>query len=164
MRILPALPVLAGLLLASPVLAAEAVFGIGQSNPQESRDDRDLSVSADIRSNTLADLGGVELRAGAGAVADGIDELWVGAGFTAEVPLGGSWFAEGSVMPGYYDFTDGVNTKDDLALRTRLGLGVRLDSGDAVSVAIDHRAGPDGGFRSEAERLGIQYHHSFGGY
>ncbi|WP_236638273.1 hypothetical protein [Mangrovicoccus ximenensis] len=163
MRVLPAVAALAGLFLASPVPAAEAVFGLGQSQPGESRGDRDLSVSADIRSNPLTYVGPADIRLGGGAVADGIDDLWVGGGVTAEMPLGGNWFAEGSVMPGYYDFADGVNTKDDLALRTRLGLGVRLNSGNAVSVAVDHRAGPDGGFRSGAERLGVQYHHEFGG-
>ncbi|MBE3638975.1 hypothetical protein [Mangrovicoccus algicola] len=145
-------------------MAAEVVLGLGQSNPGSDRHDRDLSVSADIRSNTLAELGPVGLRAGGGAVADGIDELWVGAGVTAEVPLAGSWFVEGSLMPGYYDFTDGVNTKDDLAMRTRLGLGVRLGTGDAVSLALDNKADSDGDWKSRPERLGIQYHHSFGGY
>ncbi|WP_138468482.1 hypothetical protein [Poseidonocella sp. HB161398] len=163
MRILPALSALAGLFLAAQAMAGEAVFGLGQSDPGSARDDRDLSVSADLRSNTLGEIGPVGIRLGGGAVLDGIDDLWVGAGVTAEVPLGGAWFVEGSAMPGYYDFANGVNTKDDLALRTRLGVGLRMPSGDAVSVAIDHRAGPDGGFRSSAERVGLQYHHAFGG-
>lgn len=145
-------------LMAIPAVAGELLLSAGQTNPTRDRGDRDLSIGAEARTDTLGQIGAMELSLGGGAMQDGLDSLWVGGGVNASLPVAGNWFVEGSVMPGYYDFQKGVNTKDDLTLRSRVGVGYRLPSGDGISVAFDQKSGTG----AAPERVGLQYHHSFG--
>jgi hypothetical protein len=65
----------------------------------------------------------------------------VGAGLIGIYTFADRWFVEGSVMPGYYDES---NARNDLGgsfqIRSLLGIGYTLDSGNKVSVAVTHKS------------------------
>ena len=57
--------------------------------------------------------------------------------------VGAGWFAEGSVMPGFYDAGDGPDLGSNLQFRSALGLGYEFAGGSTLSVHYDHRSNAD---------------------
>lgn len=65
----------------------------------------------------------------------------IGAGLIGVYSLSERWFVEGSVMPGYFDAAD--NDSDlggHFQIRSLIGLGYALESGNKVSVAVTHKS------------------------
>jgi lipid A 3-O-deacylase len=68
-------------------------------------------------------------------------DFFIGAGLAGLLALKGGWFLEGSVMPGYYRPSTPLNTLgSDFEIRSLLGVGYTLKSGDRVSLAFTHKS------------------------
>ncbi len=68
---------------------------------------------------------------------------WAGIGVKSRYEIGGGWFAEGSLMPGYYDAGDGPDLGGTLQFRSALGVGYDFGRGGSLSVHYDHRSNAD---------------------
>ena len=70
----------------SPVLAGEAILGVGADGLQGGPDA--AAVWLEYRTDPLHAIGPVELRFGAAGEVDGDGDAWGGAGLVATAPLG----------------------------------------------------------------------------
>ncbi|MCB2110499.1 MAG: acyloxyacyl hydrolase [Defluviimonas sp.] len=128
--------------VSAPAHAADWVLGFGTT---------DFSAKGAVDSGLLvAELHGrafnpghrLAFKPGLAAVVDLHGDLWIRAGIQAELPFGQSaWFAEASVMPGFYD--DALKNNDlgsAFEIRSLVGIGYGLAGGTRVSLAINHKS------------------------
>lgn len=126
------------LVLATPATAQEWVIGLSGWNL---RSGATGGMVAEVLGRPQWDYGWVQLGLGGAVAVDSDSNAWIGAGVTALAPLSGPWFVEASLMPGYYHAdSPAADLGSDFQIRSLIGLGYRLPSGNAVSVAIDHRS------------------------
>lgn len=78
----------------------------------------------------------------AGAVAlHSTGDFFSGIGLSGLFALDGGWFIEASVMPGYYRASSPQNgLGSDFEIRSLLGVGYTLNSGDRLSLALSHKS------------------------
>ncbi|RVT86868.1 acyloxyacyl hydrolase [Rhodobacteraceae bacterium CCMM004] len=124
----------------SSATAQELVFGGGivdfHSNAGQA-----AIVEVEYRFAPFTRLGPFDVAFGvAGAVHD-TGDLWVGAGLVNTARLGGAWFLESSVMPGYYD-AGRANTDLGHAFefRSQIAVGYDLTPTSSLSLAFQHKS------------------------
>jgi len=96
-------------------------------------------VAFELHAEPFYQIGRFELGLAGSVVADAAGDLFVGAGLAGLYPLDRRWFIEASVLPGYYRASDPANRLgNDFEIRSLLGIGYTLDSGNSLSLAIAH--------------------------
>jgi hypothetical protein len=99
----------------------------------------------------------------------GVATIYTGGTSFIGVGLSGRWklkrnlFIEGSVAPGYYN-ESGLATSlgSSFEIRSLLGLGLKLKSGDRISIAVTHKSNASTASRNPGvNSLLIRYNHAF---
>ncbi len=68
-------------------------------------------------------------------------DFFIGAGLAGTLAFKDGWFLEGSVLPGYYHPSTPLNDLgSDFEIRSLLGVGYTLKSGDRLSLAFTHKS------------------------
>lgn len=90
-------------------------------------------------------------------------DIFVGIGITATYALGGSWFVQGSVMPGaYVEHLSVNNLGSRFEIRSLLGVGYRLGGRDALSLAVSHLSNASTAqFNPGVNSVLLRYHRRF---
>jgi len=150
---------------ANAAAAGELILGAGAVDMQDRRDKRAGSFTLGAYTDPLTWWGPVGVGLGGAGVVDAYGDSWIGAGVVATVPMGDTFFFQGSFMPGHYNGVDGgIGMGDDLEFRTEIGIGARLANGSAISLNVNHRSNAGLGWKNPGvEELSLQYHIPFGG-
>ncbi|NVO57125.1 acyloxyacyl hydrolase [Rhodobacteraceae bacterium B1Z28] len=136
--------ILASVLLAAAATTAQAqsvIFGAGYADFSNSDSD-DLAIfSLEYQHKPFHQATRFGATWGAALSVDEDGNTHIGAGLIGIYSLSDRWFVEGSVMPGYFNASDNDNDLGgEFQIRSLLGLGYTLDSGNKVSMAITHKS------------------------
>jgi hypothetical protein len=72
---------------------------------------------------------------------DGEGDVFAGVGFAGVYKLKDGWFLEGSVMPGaYFESTEENDLGSRFEIRSLIGVGYTLESGNKISLAATHKS------------------------
>lgn len=94
---------------------------------------------------------------------DEFSNAHLGVGIVGTYDLGKNWFLEASVMPGIYvEDTPENRLGSRFQIRSLLGIGYTLGSGDKLSVAITHKSNASTtDFNPGVNAVLIRYHKAF---
>lgn len=145
---------LSTVLLTSPASAFELVLGGGNT---------DMSLS-DARNAPAFELeyhdqvSGLPFQMGAVIVSQTHGNGFVGAGPSFTVNFAPKWFAEGSLMGGFYRAGGASGASSGLSARALLGVGYGLTDDTAIGLATSHITRPDAdGTNSVTLRLRMNF-------
>lgn len=128
-------------LLAGAAQAQSVILGLGYADFSSSRGNDTEQFSIEYHHTPFHEGNKMSLSVGVSASATAEDDFFLGAGVVANFPLKNNWFIEGSVMPGYYDAGSVANDLgSEFEIRSLLGVGRTLASGDSISIALTHRS------------------------
>ncbi len=148
---------------ATTAQAQSIVFGAGYADYSAGGGDDQAIFSLEYQHRPFHEAARFSATWGAALSVDTDGDAHLGAGLIGLYTFADRWFVEGSVMPGYYNES---NAQNDLGgsfqIRSLLGLGYTLDSGNKVSVAITHISNAS----TQEDNPGVnsvflRYHHSF---
>jgi hypothetical protein len=106
-------------------------------------------VSAEGRCAARGRVGPFAIAPGLVAVADVAGSVWLGAGPVLPAPPGRRGLVEVSVMPGWYQAADSrADNGSATEFRSLAAIGLRLQRGGAVWLAVDYRSNGDLGSRN----------------
>ncbi|WP_170517753.1 acyloxyacyl hydrolase [Ruegeria atlantica] len=130
------------LLLAAPAAQAQSlVFGAGFSDFSDSQSDDEAAFSLEYQHRPFHEASRFSATWGSALTVDTAGDIHIGIGLIGIYGFAERWFVEGSVMPGYFSEGEGRNDLGgEFQIRTLLGLGYTLDSGNKVSLAITHKS------------------------
>ncbi len=121
--------------------AQEWVFGLGYADFSDPRSSDQAVVAIEYHAAPFLSRGRFDLGVGVAVTSHANGDLFAGLGLAATYGLNRRWFFEASVLPGYYSAADPQNDLgSNFQFRSLLGIGYRLDSGDAISVALTHKS------------------------
>jgi lipid A 3-O-deacylase len=127
-------------LTAAPLQAQELVVGLGYTDFNNNAAENGAALEVEYHFAPRWQLGSGDVYFAVAGMVDDPGDYFIGAGLGAEFPLGNAgWFAQGSIMPGYYNASGaGNDLGHGLEFRSSLALGYRLKSGWAFSLAATH--------------------------
>lgn len=137
----PLAAILLCLTLPAPLMARDLVIGGGFADFSNTNSIDGPIASLEYSSDPFLTNGRFSLGWGGAVVVHDTGDIFVGVGLAGQYDLNPRWFVEGSVLPGA--FVDNLainNLGSTFEIRSTLGLGYRLDSGDAISVALTHKS------------------------
>lgn len=124
---------------ASAAQAQSVVFGAGYADYSNSNGEDQTVFSLEYQHRPFHEATRFSATWGAALTVDTDGDTHLGAGLVGLYSFADRWFVEGSVMPGYYNES---NAQNDLGgsfqIRSLIGLGYTLDSGNKLSVAVTH--------------------------
>lgn len=151
------------LMAATTAQAQSIVFGAGYADFSHSEAEDQAIVSLEYQHRSFYEATRFSATWGAALSVDTDGDTHVGAGLIGLYTFADRWFVEGSVMPGYYSES---NERNDLGgsfqIRSLLGLGYTLESGNKLSVAITHKSNAS----TQEDNPGVnalllRYHYAF---
>ncbi|WP_037312003.1 acyloxyacyl hydrolase [Ruegeria halocynthiae] len=129
------------LLAANAVQAQSIVVGAGYADFSASDSDDQAIFSLEYQHRPFHEATRFSATWGTALSVDTDGDTHIGAGLIGTYAFADRWFAELSVMPGYYN---AANNSNDLGgsfqIRSLLGVGYTLDGGNKVSVAVTHKS------------------------
>ena len=148
------------------VTAAQAqsvVLGLGYADFSDDQGEDTGQVSIEYHHTPFFQGERMSVAVAAAASATGENDYFIGAGVVAHWPLRNNWFIEGSVMPGYYEAGSTANyLGSEFEIRTLLGVGRTLASGDSISLALTHRSNAStAAFNPGVNAVLLRYHFGF---
>ena len=152
-----------GLLAAGSVQAQSIIFGAGYADYSDSQSVDQAILSLEYQHRPFHEATRFSATWGAAVSVDEDGDTHIGAGLVGIYALNDRWFVEGSVMPGYYDESNALNDLGgSFQIRSLIGLGYTLNSGDKISVALTHKSNAS----TQEENPGVntvllRYHYSF---
>ncbi len=124
---------------ATAAQAQSIIFGAGYADYSSAESEDQAIVSLEYQHRSFYEATRFSATWGASLSVDTDGDTHVGAGLIGLYTFADRWFIEGSVMPGYYSES---NERNDLGgsfqIRSLLGLGYTLESGNKLSAAITH--------------------------
>ncbi|WP_420586372.1 acyloxyacyl hydrolase [Ruegeria sp.] len=130
------------LVLAAPTAQAQSViFGAGYSDFSDSAARDEAIFSLEYQHRPFHEATRFSATWGSALSVDTAGDFHIGIGLVGIYTFADNWFVEGSVMPGY--FSDGNSLNDlggEFQIRSLLGVGYTLDSGNRISLAITHKS------------------------
>ncbi len=163
MKLLPILGILATVLTASPLAANEVVLSLGNSRFHSTQPLVEPSISAEIHSSPFYQGTRFSARVMGVATLHSGGAGFIGIGLSGRWELKNNLFIESSIAPGYYN-ASGIATSlgSNFEIRSLLGFGLKLQSGDRVSIAVSHKSNASTASRNPGvNSLLIRYNHSF---
>ena len=159
----PLLVIAFSLTAVTAVQAQSIVFGAGYADYSagDAEDQAALSLKYQHRPFHEATRFSATWAAALTVNTDGDTHL--GAGLSGLYSFSDRWFIESSVLPGYYSESNSLNDLGgSFQIRSLLGLGYTLESGNMVSLAITHISNAS----TQEENPGVnslflRYHHAF---
>lgn len=125
----------------SAVLAQSWIIGAGYSDFVEDNPEDSVNLLFEVHSASFYQRGKFELSYGGTVDINETGEYFVGAGLSGVFKLKQNYFLEGSILPGYYYSSDQKNSLgSDFIIRSLLGVGLTLSSGNTISYAITHKS------------------------
>ncbi len=152
------------LLLAAPAAQAQSlVFGAGFSDFSDSQSDDEAVISLEYQHRPFHEATRFSAMWGGAVTVDTASDIHVGIGLIGIYGFANRWFVEGSVMPGYFSEGEGRNDLGgDFQIRSLLGVGYTLNSGNKVSVAITHKSNAStNGDNPGVNSVMARYHYAF---
>jgi hypothetical protein len=121
--------------------AQEWVLGLGYADFSSGTSKDTGLIAFEVHAEPFYERGAFELSLAGALVGHSSGDVFAGVGLSGLLALEGRWFIEGSVMPGYYRASTPQNgLGSDFEIRSLLGIGYTLKSGDRVSLAITHKS------------------------
>ncbi|MDA7964688.1 acyloxyacyl hydrolase [Ruegeria sp.] len=152
-----------GLLAAGSVQAQSIIFGAGYADFSDSQSVDQALFSLEYQHRPFHEATRFSATWGAAVSVDEDGDTHIGAGLVGIYAFNNRWFVEGSVMPGYYDESNALNDLGgSFQIRSLIGLGYTLNSGNKVSVALTHKSNAS----TQEDNPGVnavllRYHYSF---
>ena len=151
------------LLTATSVQAQSVVFGAGYADFSNSDGNDQAIFSLEYQHRPFHQATRFSAGWGTALTVDTDGDTHIGAGLVGIYSISDRWFAEISVLPGYYNAS---NSDNDLGgnfqIRSLLGLGYTLDNGNAVSLALTHKSNAStDSFNPGVNSLFVRYHLGF---
>ncbi|MFY2822801.1 acyloxyacyl hydrolase [Ruegeria sp. MALMAid1280] len=129
------------LLAAQTAQAQSLVFGAGYSDFSDSAAEDEAVFSLEYQHRPFHEAKRFSATWGGALTVDTASNIHVGIGLIGFYTFADRWFVEGSVMPGYFSEGDDQNDLGgEFQIRSLLGLGYTLESGNKVSFAITHKS------------------------
>lgn len=129
------------IILAGPAAADAWIFGLGINDFTELSNDDRVVVGVEYQTDPFSNWFGADMTFAFAADAHSNGDYWVGAGIAGVYPLQDRWFAEFSVMPGYYDYdSPTTDIGSEFEIRSLIGLGRQISDNTALSVAVTHKS------------------------
>lgn len=126
---------------AGTVQAQEWVLGAGFADFSRQPSVDHALIALEVHGPPFFENGRLSAGWAGAVVVDTSVDIFVGLGLSGMYQLDDRWFLESSIMPGYYR---AASPKTDLGskfeIRSLLGIGVALASGDRLSLAITHKS------------------------
>ncbi|MEM6658194.1 MAG: acyloxyacyl hydrolase [Pseudomonadota bacterium] len=126
---------------ATAVQAQSVIFGAGYADYSEDTAD-DLAIfSVEYQHAPFYEATRLSATWGAALTVDTDGDTHVGVGLVGAYSFADRWFAELSVMPGYYNAANDLNDLGgNFQIRSLLGVGYSLDNGNKISLAVTHKS------------------------
>ena len=148
---------------ATSAQAQSIIFGAGYADYSNSDGDDQAIFSLEYQHRPFHEATRFSATWGGALSVDTDGDTHIGAGLIGVYSFADRWFIEGSVMPGYY--SEGSDQNDlggSFQIRSLLGLGYTLESGNKLSVAITHKSNAS----TQDDNPGVnslllRYHYSF---
>jgi len=129
------------LLWATTAGAQDWVVGFGYTYFSESDADDSAVLSLEYHHEPFFTRGRWEIGAAFSLSAHTAGDVFAGVGISGIYQLNDRWFLEGSVLPGLFIESSFENDLGSaFEIRSLLGLGYALNSGDRLSLAITHKS------------------------
>ncbi|RLJ98969.1 acyloxyacyl hydrolase [Ruegeria conchae] len=148
---------------ATSAQAQSIIFGAGYADYSHSDGDDQAIFSLEYQHRPFHEATRFSATWGGALSVDTDGDTHIGAGLIGVYSFADRWFIEGSVMPGYY--SEGSDQNDlggSFQIRSLLGLGYTLESGNKLSVAITHKSNASTqGDNPGVNSLLLRYHYSF---
>ncbi|SLN72757.1 acyloxyacyl hydrolase [Ruegeria meonggei] len=126
---------------ATAVQAQSVIFGAGYSDFSSGASDDHALFSLEYQHRPFHQATRFSAGLGAALSVDTAGDTHIGAGLVGLYNLSDRWFAELSVMPGYFNAGDDDNDLGgNFQIRSLLGVGYTLDRGNKISVAVAHKS------------------------
>ncbi len=156
--------VLAAFLAATgSAMAGDWVIGLGKSHFNGSSGDRSTILSLELHSDPFFTKGRLSASYMGVITAHSSGDMFAGVGLSALYELNGNWFLEGSVAPGLFAESGAIHDLGSaFEIRSLLGVGYALGSGDRISLALTHKS--NAGTASHNPGVNsvlLRYRHSF---
>nr|WP_170417003.1 acyloxyacyl hydrolase [Ruegeria atlantica] len=132
---------LGALFAATSVHAQSVVFGAGYADFSDSNSKDQAVFSVEYQHRPFYEATRLSATWGGALTVDEAGDLHVGAGLIGLYTFADRWFVEGSVMPGYFSKSEELNDLGgSFQIRSLLGVGYTLNSGNKVSMALTHKS------------------------
>ncbi|WP_170332880.1 acyloxyacyl hydrolase [Ruegeria arenilitoris] len=130
------------LLLATQTAQAQSlVFGAGYSDFSDSAADDEAVFALEYQHRPFYEATRFSATWGGALTVDTASDVHIGIGLIGFYTFADRWFVEGSVMPGYFSEGDDLNDLGgEFQIRSLLGVGYTLESGNKISFAITHKS------------------------
>ncbi|MES0825915.1 acyloxyacyl hydrolase [Ruegeria sp. SCP11] len=129
------------LLAAQTAQAQSIVFGAGYSDFSDSSADDEAVFSLEYQHSPFHEATRFSATWGSALTVDTASNVHIGIGLIGFYTFADRWFLEGSVMPGYFAEGDDLNDLGgEFQIRSLLGVGYTLNSGNKISAAITHKS------------------------
>ncbi|GAA6158792.1 hypothetical protein NBRC116589_09660 [Ruegeria sp. HU-ET01832] len=151
------------LVAATSVQAQSVIFGAGFADFSNGNGDDQGVFSLEYQHRPFHEATRFSAGLGAALTADTDGDTHIGAGLVGIYSFSDRWFAELSVMPGYFNASNGDNDLGGgFQIRSLLGVGYTLDSGNAISLAVTHKSNAStDSFNPGVNALLLRYHLGF---
>ncbi|KUJ81376.1 acyloxyacyl hydrolase [Ruegeria profundi] len=119
--------------------AQSLVFGAGFADFSSGGAKDRAAFSLEYQHRPFYEIHQIAFAWGISILVDTTGDFYIGAGLVGTYEIADRWFLEGSVMPGFYAFGDEANDLGgDFQIRSLVGVGYSLASGNKVSLALAH--------------------------
>ena len=148
---------------APAVQASEIIVGFGAVKFNSGNAPNTQKFTFEYRFDPYREWGGGQIGWGVAVVGHASGDVWAGGGLIAQQQLGNRWFAEASLMPGFYfESSPGTDLGHIIEFRSTLAVGYEISKTMSISLAIDHRS--NGGlsdFNPGSNGVSLRLHHEF---
>ncbi len=143
--------------------AQSIVLGAGYADFSNSAGEDQAIFSLEYQHRPFHEATRFSATWGGALTVDTDGDTHIGAGLIGIYTFADRWFVEGSVMPGYYSESNELNDLGgSFQIRSLLGVGYTLNSGNKVSLAVTHKSNAS----TQEDNPGVnalflRYHHAF---
>lgn len=152
-----------GVLGAAPLAAQEWVLGGDVTRFGGGGPSMVPGITLEVHGAPQWNFGPVDAGFGVAGRIDDRGGAWVGGGVSALVPVSDDFYAEASLMPGYYRAgSSATDLGHRLQFRTLIGAGYIIDRDMSVSLAVSHMSNFGFGDKNPgADTLSLRLRRSF---
>lgn len=150
-------------LAATSAHAQSVIFGAGYADFSNGNGDDVAVFSLEYQHSPFYEANRFNATWGTALTVDTDGDTHIGAGLIGIYSFSDRWFAELSVMPGYYNASNDDNDLGgNFQIRSLLGVGYTLNSGNSVSLAVTHISNASTeSFNPGVNSLFLRYHYGF---
>ena len=151
------------ILSATTAAAGEWVLGAGSSLFHDTGSQSGSIASFELHSAPFFTRNRFSLRYMGVVTGHATGDVFVGVGLSGVYDFDNRWYIEGSIAPGYFnESSPGNDLGSSFEIRSLLGLGYELNSGDSISLAVMHKSNASTASRNPGVNgVLLRYHHRF---